>query len=395
MEFSELVYIDEAGYHFADYPTILLWLQNKYKEIYGQDVYIEPDSQDGQWIAVQAKYLYDTAVLGASVFNSFSPSTAQGVGLARVVKINGLNKRSATKSTVDVTLVGQAGTVLGVVGAPAIAIDTLEQKWNIPVGTTISGGGSIIVTAEAEDAGAVQAAVGTVNRIFTPTRGWQSVTNATAATAGVPVETDSELRVRQAISTANPSNTVLEGTAGAVYNLPGVVAVRPYENDTSATDGNGIPAHSISIVVIGGDVTEICETILTHKTPGCGTFGDTSEVVFDSKGMPTNISFERPLDIPIEVDVVISTNAGYTSDYADLIAAAVAETINNFGIGNDVLYTRLFIPAYLQNTPAFGTFDVVSIEISRNGDPTAAANVDILWKERATCDPLTDVTVIS
>lgn len=395
MEFSELVYIDETGYHFADYPTILSWLQGKYREIYGQDVYIEPDSQDGQWISVQAKYLYDTAALGASIFNSFSPSTAQGVGLARNVKINGLTKRSATLSTVDLTCVGTAGTVLGVAGAPAIAIDTLEQKWNIPVGTTIPGGGSIIVTAEAQESGAVQAVIGSVNRIFTPTRGWQSVTNATAATAGVPVETDAELRARQAISTANPSNTVLEGTAGAVANLAGVTAVRPYENDTSATDGNGIPEHSISMVVIGGDVTEICTTILTHKTPGCGTFGDTSEVVFDSKGMPTNISFERPADIPIEVEVVISVNAGYTSDYATLIAEAVANTVNEFGIGNDVLYTRLFIPAYLQGTPAFGTFDVVSIKISRDGDPVAASNVDILWNERATCDALIDVTVVS
>jgi len=395
MDFSELVYIDETGYHFADYPTILSWLQDQYRSIYGADVYLEPDSQDGQWIAIQAKYLYDMAALGAAVFNSFSPVTAQGVGLARLVKINGLNKRSATFSTVDVLVVGQAGTVLGVPGAPATAIDTLEQKWDLPVGTTIPGGGSITVTATAQKEGAVQAAAGTVNRIFTPTRGWQSVTNANAATAGVPVETDSELRQRQAISTANPSTTVLEGTAGAIGNLEGVVAVRPYENDTGSTDGNGIPAHSISMVVIGGDVTEICETILLHKTPGCGTYGDTSEVVNDPKGMPVNISFERPTDIPIEVQIVISVNAGYSSDYEELIKEAVAAAVNAFGIGNDILYTRLFIPAYLQGTPAFGTFDIVSIEISRDGDPVAPANVDILWNERGTCDPATDITVVT
>jgi len=395
MDFSELFYIDETGYHTSDYPTVLSWLQDQYRGIYGADIYIEPDSQDGQWIAIQAKALYDAGMLGASVYNSFSPSTAQGVGLARNVKINGLNKRVATYSTVDVEILGQAGTVIGTVGNPGVVIDTLEQKWNIPVGTTIPGGGSITVTATAQEQGAIQAAANTVNRIFTPTRGWQSVDNANAATPGVPVETDAELRQRQAVSTANPSNTVLEGTAGAVANLPGVTRVRPYENDTGSTDGNGIPAHKISIVVLGGDVTEICETILRHKTPGCGTYGDTSEVVEDPKGMPVNIAFERPTAVPIEVQIVISTNAGFTSDYEALIAEAIAEAINVLGIGNDVLYTKLFIAAYLQGTPAFGTFDIVSIEISRDGDPVAPSNVDILWNEYPTCDPLTDVTVVT
>lgn len=395
MDITELVYIDETGYHFADYPAFLAWIQDQYRSIYGADVYIEPDSQDGQFLAILAKALYDTAALGASVFNSFSPSTAQGVGLSRNVKINGLNRRAATFSTVDVVITGQAGTVLGVIGAPAVAIDTLEQKWNIPVGTTIPGPGTITVTATAQEAGAVQAAVNTVNRIFTSTRGWQSVNNpGGAATAGVAAETDSELRTRQAISTANPSQTVLSGTAGAVANLPGVTRVKPYENDTNATDGNGLPPHSISIVVEGGDVTEICETILLHKTPGCGTYGDTSEIVSDPKGMPVDIAFERPVLVPIAVQVVISVNPGYTTSYAELIKESIAASINALGIGVSVLYTKLFLAAYLQGTPAAGTFDVVSVEISRDGDPVAAANVAIDWNEIASCDAATDVVVV-
>ncbi len=395
MEFSELVYIDATGYHFADYPTILEWLKNKYRAIYGADSYLEPDSQDGQWIATQAKYLYDVSALGASIYNSFSPASAQGAGLARNVKINGLEKRAATFSTADLVVVGQSGTVLGTVDSPAVAIDTLEQKWELPVGTIIPGGGTITVTATSQLAGAVNAAINTINKIFTPTRGWQTVNNPTAATAGVAVESDVSLRARQAISTANPSTTVLEGTAGAVANLTGVTAVRPYENDTGATDGNGIPAHSISIVVIGGDDVEICETILLHKTPGCGTYGNTDELVTDPKGMPVLIAFERPDAVPIEVEIIVTPNASYSSDYDDLIAEAVAAAITENGIGNDVLYTRLIVPAYLVGTPAYGTFDIVSLEISRDGDPVAAANVDIDWNEVATCDASTDVTVIS
>lgn len=393
MDFSELVYIDDTGYHYADYPTILLWLQDKYRGIYGADTYLESDSQDGQWIAVQAKALYDCAALGASVYNSFSPSTAQGVGLSRNVKINGLERIEATNSTADLLIVGTAGTVIGVTGAPGVAIDTLEQKWDIPVGTTIPGGGSITVTATAQESGDINAEAGTINRIFTPTRGWQTVNNVAAATPGIAVETDAKLRQRQTVSTANPSTTVLQGTEGAVANIAGVSKVRAYENDTGSVDANGIPAHSISIVALGGDATDIAETILLHKTPGTGTYGDTSQTVNDPRGTPTIIDFERPADVPIEVAIVLTPKTGWSSQFEDLIAEAVAETIDAFGIGNDVLYTRLFVSAYLQGTPAFGTFDIVSIEISRDGDPTAAANVAIAWNEYPSCDPLTDVTI--
>jgi hypothetical protein len=77
---TDLVYIDSAGFHYADYPTFLTWLQDQYKAIYGADVYLEADSQDGQWIAINARAHYDSAALAAAVYNSFAPGTAQGVG---------------------------------------------------------------------------------------------------------------------------------------------------------------------------------------------------------------------------------------------------------------------------------------------------------------------------
>src|SRR4051812_22366331 len=106
MEITDLVYIDDTGYHFADYPTFLAWIQGKYRDIYGADVYLESDSQDGQLLAVIAKGFYDVAALGASVYNSFSPVTAQGVGLSRNVKLNGLSRGIPTKSSVDLVVVG-------------------------------------------------------------------------------------------------------------------------------------------------------------------------------------------------------------------------------------------------------------------------------------------------
>lgn len=389
MQFSDLVFIDSTGYHFADYPTILTWLQGQYQAIYGADVYIEPDSQDGQWIAVQAKALYDTAAVGASVYNSFSPSSAQGVGLSRVVKINNIARINPTHSTVDVDITGVAGTTI----TNGVIQDTLQQKWDLPVSVTIPGGGVITVTATAEDVGAITADADTVTTIYTPTLGWQSVNNSGAATVGVGVESDGKLRQRQKVSTANPSLTVFDGTIGALENLSGVTQVKGYENDTNSTDGNSIPAHTISCVVLGGDDIEICQTIQIHKTPGTGTYGTTSETVYDPKGMPLLINFFRPTPATVSVELTLVPYAGYSSDYTTLIAEALATAIEAFGIGSDVLITQLYIPAYLVGTPAFGTFDITVLELKKNAGSFAASNVTIAFNEIPVCDPVTNISI--
>lgn len=383
MEITDLAFIDSTGYHFSDYPAFLEFIKGKYREIYGADVYLEADSQDGQFLAILAKAFFDTAALGGSVFNSFSPVTAQGVGLSRNVKINGLNRRAATNSTVDLTIVGAAGTQIN----NGVATDSIEQKWDLPAIVIIPGPGTIIVTGTAQVAGALIAEPGTINKIFTPTLGWQTVNNVSAATTGVPVETDAVLRLRQKVSTANPSLTVFDGTIGALENLTGVTAVRGYENDTSFVDSNLIPAHTISCIVEGGDVTEICQTIQLHKTPGTGTYGDVSEIVFDPHDMPLLISFFRPVLVPITVDITLDVGPGYTSNYSTMIKTAVADFINNIGIGNDVEITKIYVPAYLAGTPAFNTFDITDLQL--NG---GSVNIDILFKEKATCD-VADITV--
>src|SRR5271165_5773944 len=212
---SDLAYIDSTGYHYADFPTFLAFVQSNFQAIYGADVYLGSDSQDGQWTTFLAQAFFDTAALGASVYNSFSPATAQGIGLSRNVKINGLSRLVASYSTDTVSVGGTAGTVI----LNGVAQDTLGQLWNLPASVTIPSGGTIDVTATAQNIGAVDAASSTITTIFTPTLGWQTVTNAAAATPGAPVETDAALRVRQAQSTSLPANSVFEATVGALENL--------------------------------------------------------------------------------------------------------------------------------------------------------------------------------
>lgn len=390
MAIADLVYVDATGFHYPDYPTVLDQLKDEYRTIYGSDVYLEADSQDGQWVAVMALAIFDTIQVSAAVYNSFSPLTSQSDALSRNVKINGIRRRVSTYSQADLRIVGQVGTVI----ANGQAEDTLGQKWNLPSSVTIPTGGEITVTATAAEIGAVSASAGTIIKIATPTLGWQTVENVLPATEGDPVETDAELRSRQAVSTAIPSLSVMDGTVGAVASIAGVTRFRGYENDSNITDGDGIPAHSISIVVEGGDTQAIGDAIAIKKTPGTGTYGTTSVTTYDAYGLPNEINFFRPTPATIGVEVTIEALTGYTTSYADQIAAAVAESIQSLYIGDDVLITKLYVPANLPGTQAGATFDITLLRINKNAGAFGTSNVALAFNEVAECDQTTDVTVI-
>lgn len=389
MGFETLIYVDETGLHTPDYPAVLEYYKDQTKLVFGDDVNLDSDAKDGQYISIFALAAFDLCQISQGNYNSYSPLTAIGKALSTQVKINGIAREIATYSEVDVYIIGQAGTVI----SNGIVADTLSQKWNLPANVTIPLSGDITVTAVAQNAGNISADANTVTTIFTPTRGWQTVNNPTASVDGAPVESDAELRIRQTESVAQPALTVFESTIGLVASQTGVLRYRGYENDTNVTDSDGIPAHTISLVVDGGDDTAIAQAIWDKKTPGTGTYGTTEVIVYDRYGTPDNIKFYRPTTVTIGVNIEIEALIGYVSTTEDLIKAAVADYLNGLRIGDDVYISRLYTPANLGSIPQGDTYDITSLEINKNGGAFAAANIDLTFIEAAFCDPLTDITV--
>ena len=380
--------ISAAGISAPQYADILAYLQTQYKAIYGQDVYLGNDSQDGQFLAIIAASINDSNAAAVAVYNAFSPATAQGNGLSSNVKINGLARQQATNSTVAVTLVGVAGTPIN----NGMVADANGNNWLLPATVTIPTAGQVTVTATAQNAGAITAAIGTVTNIKTPAYGWQSVSNASAAVTGAAGETDAALRVRQASSVALPSLTVLAGIVGALQVLSGVTQVKAYENDSGTTDSNGIPAHNIAMVVQGGDVNQIGATILAKKQPGTGTYGTTSVSVTDGAGIAHTIKFSQPTTVPVAVAIQLHALTGYTSAIAAEIQAAVAAYINGLTIGQAVMITRLYVPAQLAGNADALTFEVVSVLAAAKPGTPGSTDVAIAWNQLATC-AVADVTI--
>jgi uncharacterized phage protein gp47/JayE len=291
-----------------------------------------------------------------------------------------MRRHTPTNSTVDLLIVGQAFTLI----VNGIARDDNNNNWLLPPSVEIPVSGQITVTCIAAASGAIAADAGAINTIATPLRGWQSVINLSNAVTGDPLESDAALRQRQRVSTTLPSQSILDGMIGVVASIPGVARFKAYENDTGATDVNGIPTGMVSFVVDGGDAQTIADSIMLKKPPGSGTYGTTTEVVQDSQGITKNVNFFRPTFVPITVALTIQPLAGYTTTTGTAIIGAIADFISTLDIGTDVFRTQLFQPIYDLPTALGKTFNVTTLLISRTGAPSAT-DVIIAFNEAAIC----------
>ena len=382
--------IGPNGISAPDFATILAYLKTQYQAIFGADVYLGNDSQDGQLLAIFARSLADANAAAVAVYNAFSPLTAQGNGLSSVVKINGLKNALPSASTCDVTLVGVASTVI----TNGQVTDTNGNDWALPATVTIPTGGTITVTATCLTGGAITASAGTLTKIKTPSFGWQTVTNANAAVPGEAVETDAQLRVRQSQSVALPSQTIFEGVMAAVASVNGVTRSRGYENATNSTDANGIAARSSAIFAEGGAELSIAQVIAQKMSPGAPLVGALAYTIIDSNGSSRDVRFDRPTNATISVALTVKALAGWSTDAEDLIAQAVADFINTLQIGENVRYFDVSVPAKLPGNPYAVTFSLSAMTLKKNSGSAAATDVTLAYNEAPVCDPSDDTFTV-
>lgn len=376
-------YIDDAGLHIPTYQDIKDDLVTEAKKIFGEDIYLENDSMDYEYISAIALKMYDTLNSIVYAYNSRSPVTAIGSGLDTVVKINGLKRKSASYSTCVVTLTGIPQTVI----KSGLVQDISGNNWNLPSNITIPEEGEIEVSAICTVLGSVSALVGDINKIATPQLGWISVTNKVNAVLGQPVETDVQLRARQAVSTALPSQTLLEGTIAGIVSVEGVTRQRVYENDTndsSETEENpyGLPAHSITAVVEGGLDADIAEQIYIRKGVGCYTNGTTEVQVTNKYDITTSIRFYRPSYVDVDITVNIKKYAGYTDNVVDNIKNNILNYLNKLNIGDNLPTSLLWNSALTANPDLTSPiFSIISLTAGKHSSSQGTADIETNFNE--------------
>lgn len=324
--------ISSTGISAPTFNDIQSYFTEQYKLIMGTDAIISNDSKTGQLLAGIAYALNDCNNAVIQMYNGFSPTYSLGTNLSSLVQINGLSRKVSTKSTAVVRCTGVPGTQV----VSGVVKDINGNLWDLASFTLPTTPDYIDVLATARDFGSIVATTGTINIINNPTLGWQTAISQSDATPGNPIETDYELRNRQAVSTAFPALATNEAIIAGALNIPGLTQAVLYENATDTLDlVNFLPPHSITLVTLGGAASDIAHMLAIKKSPGVLTNGTVTEQV-TLTGSSLAISYSPAVQIVVICLVGINAFPGYTAVIGEQLKSDLAAYISSVGIGRNI-----------------------------------------------------------
>lgn len=328
---------------------------------------------------------------------SLTYTTSTGIGSSTATY---LSDGTATESEILIGLKGVidgshpllvatvVGTTLVVDRADVFQSSTFTVTSNLGI-TKVKKIGAL----QAEAFGVIEQEANTINTIVTPVLGWESITNPIAASPGRLQETDEELRIRFRNTKLERSTNILDSLYSALINLDGVEEVAIYENDTDVTDSNGVLPHSFLPVVLGGSSQLVGETIWENKPMGIRSQGNTVVSVIDSQGFPHDIGLERPIPVTIYIAMTLSLNPEADNPFPGDGVQQIKDNIisyaeNNFGVGKDIIYSRLFTP--INQVPGH---QIDSLFIGTSPSPTGTSNIVVAFNAIASFESV-NISVI-
>jgi uncharacterized phage protein gp47/JayE len=356
-------------------------LQALARSIFGAGIKLNTSSKFGQFIGIVAERESEVWELGEDVYSSRDPDQAVGAALEGLCALTGAYRAAARRSTVAATLGGTAGTVVPAGKIASVAGTGVRFRTLVQV--TIGVGGTVVAAMESEDTGPLPSPAGTLTVIETPVAGWNTVTNAADAVLGADIETDAALRVKRILTLAKAGSATLAAIVSEVAAVPSVTAVLGFENVTAVVDGDGMPPHSVEILVQGGDQDAIAAAIWAAKAGGIQTTGTTTRTVVDAAGVSHSVSFSRPVQKLVYLVVGLSKDATYPADGdAQVKAAVVAEGLKRYVVGGDV-YPRSLIASVLS---VAGVYNVPYVYAGLAPAPGAESTIAIGSRELAVLD---------
>lgn len=366
--------VTPTGFVRKTLSEILDSLESGWRDIFGASIDLSESSPDAQILGLFAGALDEAWQAAAALYGSYRPSQSVGAALSEIVLFNGISRKIGTPSLVATTI-----TTTGSVNITSSArFASVAGDLFAPTLPGSYANGSTVLLYAVEK-GPITVPAGELNRIVTPISKLTAITNPLANYyTGAYEESDAELRARQLLSTENSAINILEALYASLGQLDGVTALRIYVNDTAATVA-GRPAKSYEVVIQGGDDAEIADTIWDNHPAGIEIYGTTTQNITDSQGNTQAMKFTRPTPVDIIVNIVVAPTSSYPGDGDAQIKQAILDYAaglmvsgEKFGVGDDVLLTKLYtpinsIPGHHVTTlqigaPSLGTSDLTIAE---------------------------------
>lgn len=323
-------------------------LEQMFVSIWGNKINLDPSSKQGQLITSLTTIILENNSKIAKALQSFDPKTAENddeSGLYwqdAIGNIYGMERKQATHTVVLCNLSGRAGTVIP---DTAQVVSDDGDLFRISQSITIPISGQVSVYFNAVESGSIQAVAGSINTIYTPVVGWDTVSNTSSGIVGNDIESREDFEKRRIELLGRYSTNQVESIKSEISMVDGVVRYRVEENDddNSITVQNvSIPAHSVYCVVEGGSSNEIGSAIRKKKSGGCSTSGN---IQYDDEY--GSIYYDIPTYAPIKVTVnatkTSTTPEGIEDVIKEILVNNMSSNVSNLlGIGETVYVNRFY-----------------------------------------------------
>lgn len=388
---SELYeYIESNGVILPDTSKIKADVENEYKNALGQNISTAPDSPQGRLISTEVSARRAVALNNALLANQIHPDFASGLFLESICALLDIEREGATASVIP--NVRLTGIPLTQIAAGARAKTRNGDIFRTAKTVILNSSGSAEVDFIADEAGPTQCSVGSLNKIIDAVLGWETVYNSNQAIVGKNEQSDTSLRLKRKARLANQGISTVEAQIGELYGIEGVHSLAFLENISDRTeivDGIKMKPHSIWACVHGGADEAIAKALLNNKTDGAGWNGETTVTIIEENAqIPYTVLFDRPQQVPIDVNVVIRKSIGLADINEAIIDALLAyadgeiDGERGFVVGENVSAFELAGAINIKHPGIF----VKQILISRDDDPVTNNEIIINKNEIATLD---------
>lgn len=367
--------LDENGLTLSTRQELVEDHSNDLRDIYGQDINLDQNTPDGQFVNILSQAGADVRDLAKFIYNSFSVTTASGKALDRLVALNGIERKGGTYTIVPITiLVDRTVTLQGLDnqandldGSGYTIQDNVGNQFILTTTTTLTQGVHVLLF-RAKEIGKVNTIIDTIQTQVEIVLGVVSVSNLSAPTqVGTVGETNLELRARQQRSFALPALGSLDSIEGSLLALDGVTEAVVYENDTSVTNSDGIPSHSLWVIVDGGSDNDIANILSKKKTVGSGWKGQQVINLERSNSRLIEVKFDRPVAKDLYLRFDLKAINGALIDLESLKDYIIDNLVYKIGSPAESSELILIVSGGINETAGVGAGIPLHLEVSVDG----------------------------
>ena len=359
------VTVDETGIKSTSLAETIVEVRTRFLEAFGGNLALEPETPQGQIIAIEALGLTEVYEALVALGNASSVHTATGIFLEDLASLLGIERHQAFRSAAGVVLAGEAGTIIP--GGLRVA-DSDGNAWLVPEETTIITAGITILLNAAVPGPTSLPAAGAL-RIITPIAGWDTATATGTGVLGTSAQSDTSLRRSVARLSARLALGPIAGIESALADA-GATEATVVENATAAAVVNQkwpVAAHAVLVVADGPSDSNLNRAVENHRSQGVATI---TGIVGAARTTANIVSLRGLSNGSVTFGGVDYTGIDLTgASDADGIATILTSAIT--GVTFSFSYDQ-FIAAFSHSPDSTPAFDTGTVETLLGLDPDNA-----------------------